>query len=333
MARAQKTFQAQPRVQTGTPGLDQLLDGGLTANRMYLLQGLPGTGKTTIGLRYLIEGREQGERTLYVTLSETLDELTGVADSHGWTLDGVDIFQLPATEMQADQQYTIYHPAEIELGETVRGVLEAIERIKPRRVVFDSLSELRLLAREPLRFRRQILALKDFFAGRDMTVLLLDDQTSGPSGDQQIESLAHGVLLLEQLPFEYGRARRRVRVVKFRGVAAMEGFHDFVIRRGGTVVFPQIITRPSQSSRIMDAPLTSGVGELDQLVGGGLTWGTSTVLIGPAGAGKSTLAAQYIYAEGTRSAAFLFDERRASFIARADALGMHMSEHIEAGTV
>ena len=320
-------------ISTGVAGLDELLRGGLTPNRMYLVEGLPGAGKTTLAMQFLLEGRELGERTLYVTLSETTTELTGVADSHGWSLEGIELYQLAAAETgRSEEQYTLYHPAEVELGETIKSVLEAVERVRPSRIVFDSLSELRLLARDPLRYRRQILALKEFFAGRDMTVLLLEDHSGGET-DRQLQSLAHGVIMLEQLPFEYGRARRRIRIVKFRGVAAVEGFHDFAIRRGGIVVFPQLAVRPHLGRRVQREPLPSGVPELDQLLGGGLSWGSSTLVIGPAGTGKSTLAAQYIYAEGVRSAAFLFDERRASFVERCDAIGMKMTEHIESGAV
>ena len=331
------TTSQPPVVSTGIPGLDELLHGGLTANRMYLIEGLPGAGKTTLGMQFLLDGRDRGERTLYVTLSETASELKGVADSHGWSLEGIELYQLAATETaRPEEQYTLYHPAEVELGETIKNVLDAVERVRPTRIVFDSLSELRLLARDPLRYRRQILALKEFFAGRETTVLLLDDH-SGDHGtgqaDRQLQSLAHGVILLEQLPFEYGRARRRIRIVKFRGVAAVEGFHDFAIRRGGIAVFPQLRVRANPDARVRKDPLTSGLPELDQLLGGGLSWGSSTLIIGPAGTGKSTLASQYIYAEGVRSAAFLFDERLASFVSRSDAIGMQMTEHIAAGAV
>src|SRR5262245_59359924 len=213
-ATASDASAAQSTLSTGIPGLDELLRGGLTANRMYLLEGSPGTGKTTLALQFLLTGRDLGERTLYVTLSETAPELNAIAASHGWTLEGVELFQLAQSEgIGPEDQYTLYHPAEVELGETVKAILEMVEDLKPTRVVLDSLSELKLLARDPLRYRRQILALKEFFAGRACTVLLLDDMTAG-GADLQVESVAHGVLLLETLPFEYGRARRRVRIVK-----------------------------------------------------------------------------------------------------------------------
>jgi len=317
-----------PRLSTGVTGLDELLLGGLTPNRMYLIEGDPGTGKTTIGMQFLIAGRDRGETCLYVALSETGAELQAIAASHGWNLDGVQVFQLPQAGVADGQaQYTLYHPAEVELGETVQALLAVVERLRPTRVVLDSLSELKLLARDPLRYRRQILALKSFFAGRDCTLLLLDDQTDA---DSQLQSLSHGVIRLEQLPFEYGRARRRVRVIKLRGVAATEGFHDFAIRRGGVVVFPQIPV-PASEPLTVDA-VRSGIDELDTLLGGGLTRGTTTLVIGPSGSGKSTLAMQYIAANDPAPAAvFLFDERLRTYALRGDALGMRISERLASG--
>ena len=325
---------ATHHVSTGIPGLDELLLGGLTANRMYLVEGTPGTGKTTMALQFLLEGRDRGESTLYVTLSETAPELHAIAHSHGWSLDGVELYQLaPAEGLKLEDQYTLYHPAEVELGETVKAVLTIIEQKHPTRVVFDSLSELKLLARDPLRYRRQILALKEYFAGRDCTILLLDDLTAG-GPDLQVQSISHGVILLELLPFEYGRARRRVRIVKIRGVAAVEGFHDFVIRRGGLEVFPQLVADLAPEPR-PTPHVESGLTELDSLLGGGLTWGTTTLLIGPAGSGKSTLSAQYAASGVTRANAsiFLFDERASTFKSRCDALGMNLSERLADGTV
>jgi len=320
-------------ISTGIPGLDELLRGGLTADRMYLVQGDPGTGKTTLAMQFLMEGRQRGESCLYVTLSETIRELRAVAASHGWSLEGLELFQLAASDSPAAQDdYTLYHPSEVELSETVKAMLAVVERVRPARVVFDSLSEMRLLARDPLRYRRQILSLKEYFAGRACTVLLLDDNTT-EDGDLQLQSLSHGVILLEQLPIEYGRARRRVRVIKYRGVAAVEGYHDFAIRKGGVVVFPQLI--PSTTAIASEEPLGSGVPELDQLLGGGLSWGSTTLLIGPAGSGKSTLAAQYVTAAKgrTKAAVFLFEERRETFVGRCDVLGMSMSDRINTGDV
>jgi circadian clock protein KaiC len=328
------THSIATHLSTGVPGLDELLLGGLTPNRMYLIEGHPGTGKTTLALQFLLNGRDLGESTLYVTLSETSAELDAIAESHGWSLSDVELFQLgPADGLNGDDQYTLYHPAEVELGETVKAVLETVDRLRPTRVVFDSLSELKLLARDPLRFRRQILALKEYFAGRDCTVLLLDDLSAG-GGDLQLQSLSHGVVLLEMLPFEYGRARRRLRVVKYRGVAAIEGFHDFVVRRGGLQVFPQL-SAPRPVTPRPGKGVESGVPELDQLLGGGLTWGTTTLLIGPAGSGKSTLSAQYAVSGVTRAnaAMFLFDERASTFLTRCDALGMNVSGGIADGSV
>jgi circadian clock protein KaiC len=322
-----------PHASTGIPGLDQLLRGGLPRDRMHLIEGEPGAGKTTLALQFLLEGRRLGEDGLYVTLSETTEELNHVAASHGWSLDGVVTFQLaPIAERVADE-YTLYHPAEIELADLTKTVLDRVEAARPARVVFDSLSELRLLARDPLRYRRQILGLKDFFSRRPSTVLLLDDHSAGDA-DLQLRSLAHGVLLLEHLPFEYGRARRRLRVVKLRGTAVTEGFHDFIIARGGLTVFPQLV--PEASGPRPSAPVASGLPELDALLGGGLTWGTTTLVIGPAGVGKSTVAAQYLCGAANptaRAAAFLFDERRATFVARCDALGMRASERIASGNL
>jgi circadian clock protein KaiC len=321
-----------PPVATGIPGLDQLLRGGLPRDRMHLIEGEPGTGKTTLALQFLLEGRRTGEAGLYVTLSETSEELRHVAASHGWTLDGIETYQLAPTAERGADEYTLYHPAEIELADLTKSVLAHVGKIGPARVVFDSLSELRLLARDPLRYRRQILGLKDFFSSHPSTVLLLDDHSAGEA-DLQLRSLAHGVLLLEHLPFEYGRARRRLRVVKLRGTAITEGFHDFIIARGGLTVFPQLVP-DNQGAPRPSAPVASGLPELDMLLGGGLTWGTTTLFIGPAGVGKSTVAAQYMCGAANpaaKAAIFLFDERRATFLARCDSLGIPASARIASG--
>ena len=318
------------RASTGVAGLDYLLRGGLPANRLHLIEGDPGTGKTTLALRFLLEGRDRGEPCLYVTLSETEDELRAVARSHDWSLDGVSIYQLSRSSLDLQGQYTLFHPSEVELGETMKEVLEAADRVRPTRLVFDSLSEMRLLARDPLRYRRQILMLKERFVDRSCTVLLLDDHTGGDK-DIQLRSIAHGVILLEQQVLHYGATRRRIRIVKLRGVPAVEGFHDFKIRRGGLEVYPQLVAGgPDRDSR---NPIVSGDQALDELVGGGLSWGTCTLFIGPAGVGKSTLAAQYVSATATKTPAaiYLFDERRQLFLDRCDALGMSASARLEKG--
>jgi circadian clock protein KaiC len=298
---------------------------------MHLVEGVPGTGKTTLALQFLLAARARGERTLYITLSETTEELAAVAASHGWSLDGIDTYQLAAVPNRAAEEYTLYHPAEVELGDLTKSVLERAERVQPACVVVDSLSELRLLARDPLRYRRQVLGLKEFFASREATVLILDDHSVGYE-DLQLRSIAHGVVLLEHLPFQYGRARRQLRVVKMRGMSVTEGFHDFVIVRGGLTVFPQLVAGAGR--RPDEGPIPSGLEELDALLGGGLTWGTTTLLIGPAGVGKSSVSAQYLCGAANpmaRAAVFLFDERLKTFVGRCDALGMRATERIASG--
>ena len=321
---------------TGVPGLDDILGGGFTPNRLYLIEGDPGSGKTTLALRFLLEGARAGERGLYVTLSETKEELEDVARSHGWSLDAFAICELipPEESLLPDAQTRMFHPSEVELSETTKAVLIEVERIKPTRVVFDSLSEMRLLAQNPLRYRRQILALKQFFAGRQCTVLLLDDRTSDVS-DLQLQSLAHGVVTLDQLAPEYGAERRRLRVVKMRGKPFRGGFHDFRIVRGGLEVYPRLVAsehrRPFEPGR-----LKSGVSALDALLGGGLDRGTSALLMGPAGSGKSSIAVQYAVAAaeaGERAAVFTFDESLTTLYARSAGLGMDLRGHVEAGRI
>lgn len=324
---------ASARIKTGIAGLDDILGGGLPANRIYLLEGNPGTGKTTLALEFLLEGKRQGEVVLYITLSETREELFAVAQSHGWTLDGLDIFDLavPEGETIAETQYTIFHPSEVELGETTRTIFDRVEKLRPRRVVFDSLSEMRLLARDPLRYRRQILGLKQFFVGRECTVLLLDDNNSD-SSDRQLESLAHGVITLDHNSPNYGAPHRILRVLKLRGVKYRGGYHDFAIETGGIKIFPRLIARDHHqpfSSQV----LLSGVAGLDALTGGGIDAGTSTLIMGPAGAGKSTLALAYSMAairEGQQVAYYTFDENLTTLLSRSDTLGMPLAAHAEA---
>lgn len=320
---------------TGVAGLDRILNGGLPRNRLYLIEGNPGTGKTTLGLQFLLAGLSVGESTLYVTLSESKGELESAAASHGLTLDGIEILDLADSggDIGTDTAYTVFHPSEVELDETTRQVLGAIDRVKPDRVVFDSLSEMRMLAADPLRFRRQILALKQYFMRCKCTVLMLDDRTSD-SPDRQLESIAHGVISLDYVPVEYGRQRHSLRIVKMRGLAFQSGDHDFNITTGGLVVFPRLTTKEEKSEIGKDV-LNSGEPNLDALVGG-LNYGTSTILLGPAGVGKSTLAVMYVVAaakRGERSAIYVFDEGPLTLFARASALGLDLEQYVNDGLV
>jgi circadian clock protein KaiC len=327
---------AEVRAATGIEGLDNVLVGGFTPNRLYLVEGVPGSGKTTLALQFLLEGVRRGESVLYVTLSETSEELAAAAASHGWSLDGITLRELVASEesLRPDDQYTMFHPSEMELSETTRTILADVDRIKPQRVVFDSLSELRLLAGNPLRYRRQILALKQFFVGRSCTVLLLDDLTS-QDVDLQVQSIAHGVVRLEQLNPEYGAERRRLLVSKYRGVRFRGGYHDFLIRRGGLEVFPRLVASDHPRRSVMER-LPSGIAELDTLLGGGIELGTSTLIVGAAGTGKSSLAAQFVAAaagRGQNAALFLFDESLPTLLSRSAGLGIDLERHVESGVV
>jgi circadian clock protein KaiC len=325
-----------PLLATGISGLDDVLGGGFTPNRLYLVEGNPGSGKTTLALDCLLKGVRLGEKVLYVTLSETKAELAAVARSHRWSLAGIDVLELVASEseLEPDNQYAMFQPSEVELGVTTKAILAEVDRIKPKRVVIDSLSEMRLLAQNPLRYRRQVLALKQYFIGRECTVFLLDDLTSADE-DLQLRSIAHGVVCLEQLSPEYGAERRRLRVVKLRGQVYRGGYHDFVIERGGLDVFPRLIAGEHVRGQKRGL-LKSNNAELDALLGGGLQHGTSAVLIGPAGSGKSTLAIQYAWAaaaRGERAVVFAFDERIETLLERTEGLGMDISTFIESGHI
>ena len=325
-----------PRISTGSSGLDDVLGGGFDANRMYLYEGRPGTGKTTIALQFLLKGVQDGERVLYITLSETKRELSLVALRHGWSLQGVDIFELvpPETTLDPDRELTVFHPAEMELSETTNLIFREVERINPTRVVFDSLSELRLLAQSPLRYRRQVLALKHFFTNRNCTVVLLDDLSSSQD-DLQLHSIAHGVVLLEQLALDYGAERRRLRVIKMRGIRFRGGFHDFTIEQGGLRIFPRLIAAEHHKS-FLGKVTPSGNAELDQLLGGGLERGTNALLIGAAGVGKSSVALTYAIAaaeRGEHAVFFAFDEGRGTVEARARTLGLPLEKHVNSGHV
>ena len=321
---------------TGIEGLDDVLGGGLTPNRLYVLEGAPGAGKTTVALQFLMEGAKRGEQVLYVTLSETAAELEGVARSHGWDLSGIHIREmLPSPDsLQPDEQYTMFHPSEIELSETTQRILEDVQALSPRRIVFDSLSELRLLSGGSLRYRRQILALKQFFSGRQCTVLLLDDMAT-THRDQQVQSIAHAVLRLEQTHSDYGAVRRRLVVVKFRGKDFRGGYHDYRIVRGGLQVFPRLVAA-EHVNPVKQDKLPSGIESLDRLMGGGLERGTSTLFVGAPGTGKSTVAVQFAIAaaeRGETSAVFLFDESINTLRTRCASMGMDIERWIEAGRV
>lgn len=324
---------SEHRIGTGVPGLDDILGGGFTPNRLYLVEGSPGTGKTTLGLQFLLEGMRHGEKGLYITLSETSGELKSVAKSHGWSIDKLSLFELVNdTELDPDSEQSILHPSEIELGETTKNVMKEVERLSPVRVVFDSLSEMRLLAQNPLRYRRQILTLKHYFSTRQCTVLLLDDKTADP-GDQQLHSIAHGVISLEQLAQEFGKERRRLQVVKMRGIKFRGGFHDFILNTGGIRVFPRLIA--AEHGRAFSPQVQStGSSGVDHLLGGGLVPGTSTLIVGPAGIGKTTVSIRCVLTaldRGERAALYLFDEGLNTLFARSASLGMDLQPYIRNG--
>ena len=321
---------------TGIAGLDDILNGGLSRGRLYLVEGVPGSGKTTLAMQFLIDGATRGESVLYVTLSETTEELSSVARSHDWDISGVHIRELLPDQnaLESEEQYTMYHPSEVELATTTKLILEDVHRLKPSRVVFDSLSELRLVAGNPLRYRRQILALKQFFAGRGCTVILLDDMTASDH-DLHVQSIAHGVVLLQHLSPEYGAERRRLRVVKYRGCQYRGGYHDYLIKKGGLMVFPRLIAAESRQPTGC-AKLPSDIKELDALLGGGIEEGTSTLVVGGAGTGKSTIAAQFCAAaasRGQKSIAFMFDESPNTLYTRCDSLNVPFKQFVDTGLI
>jgi circadian clock protein KaiC len=321
------------RASSGVFGLDEILNGGLPLNHLYLLDGDPGTGKTTFALQFLLAGAARGEKGLYVTLSESRAELHDIAASHGWDLAGVEIFELPS-DTAATESYTVFHPAEIELQQTVDLVYQNVKELEPVRIAFDSLSEMRLLARDPLRFRRQILGLKQFFAGRECTVLLLDDKTA-PEGDLQLHSLAHGVIALEHISLDYGEERRRLQVTKLRGSRFRGGYHDFRIHTGGIEVYPRIRSEKPRGTEQTEL-ISSGSESLDSLLGSGVPRSGSVLITGAAGTGKSTLVTQYAYAavmRGERVQFYLFDERLSTFRTRSIALGMDFEDAVSKGLI
>ena len=321
---------------TGIEGLDYVLLGGFPRNHVYLLQGDPGVGKTTLGLQFLIEGARHGEKGLYLTLSETRRELEAVARSHHWDLTGIEVHEhLIGEQSLTEDDTTVFYPAEVELGQTVKALLEAVERVKPSRVVLDSLSEIRLLAQSTLRYRKQILALKQFFANRNTTVLMLDDRTA-EFNDLQLQSVPHGVVELERYTPVYGAARRRLQLVKVRGLNFRDGYHDFNIKTGGIVVYPRLVAADEPHVDLQPTSVQSGVDALDEMLGGGLDRGSSTLIMGPAGSGKSALASQYAIgaaARGEKAAMFVFEESLGSLYNRSHSLGMPLREHVESGMI
>src|SRR5512146_2582310 len=331
-------FGSEQRCPTGVAGLDDILAGGLPCSCFHLVQGDPGSGKTTLALQFLFEGLRHGEKVLYITLSETKAELERVARSHGWSLDAVPLVELSAIEslLRPELQTTVFHAAEVELSKVAKFLLDEIRKHKPARLVFDSLSEFHLMAETPLRYRRQLLSLKQEVAKYGSTVLLLDDKVGNTfSPDPHVLSLAHGVIELEQLSPDYGKSRRRLRALTMRGVQFREGYHDYTIKTGGIHAFPRLIAAEHHAVFKCEA-VSSGIQEFDALLGGGLDRGTTTLIMGPVGTGKSTLALQYatqMADRGERSIVFAFDETRSVILVRANALGLGLSGHEESGLV
>jgi len=321
-------------VETGIDGLDTVLRGGLPPNRLYLVEGDPGSGKTTLALQFLLAGVKQGQNCVFVTLSENEEELRASAQSHGWSLEGITVIEIIASEenLKPDSRYTMFHPSEVELGETTKKVLAEAERTKPARLVFDSLSELRLLAQSSLRYRRQVLALKQFFSHQQCTILFTDDKT-GEHSDMHLHSIAHGVICMERQAPEYGTMRRRLQVLKLRGRDYQTGYHDCQIKRGGVEVYPRLVAAEHKGAFAREA-VKSGLGPFDALLGGGLARGTSTLILGAAGTVKSTLASQFAVASAARgehATIFLFDESVATFLARSSGLGMDVQPLMRQG--
>jgi circadian clock protein KaiC len=332
----QSSFRTQSRISTGCFGLDNILNGGFPRGRLYLVEGDPGAGKTTLALQFTLEGVKRGERTLYITLSESRSDLVHAADSHGFSLDKVEIVELLPSEsdLLPEQQYTVFHPAEVELNDRMQRIVKEVQRVRPERLVIDALSELRMLAKDPLRYRRQILSLKDFMADQECTVILLDDRSSRDS-DLQLHSIVHGVISMDKVPREYGKTRRQIEIVKLRGTPYREGFHDYTISTGGVVVFPRLVAADSRSETPPE-PVSSGIPELDALTGGGLDRGTSTLLIGPAGCGKTTIAMQWAASaarRGERCVLFAFEEAPGTMMMRAAGLGIDIRSYLEDGTI
>lgn len=329
------TIRAPERITTGVSGLDDVLGGGLQEQRLYLIKGTPGVGKTTLALQFLMEGAARGEPVLYITLSETEAEVRQVAESHGWSLEGIELFELSSAEqtLRLFDDNTLYAAEDVDLREVVRVLLDRVESLNPKRVVFDSLSEIRLLSQTPVRYRRQLLALKHFFAGRNCTTLLLDEARDDDGSDLQVESLVHGVILLEQLPIQYGADRRRLRVKKLRGTRFRSGHHDFTMETGGLKVFPRLVAAEHRTEQMAEA-ISTGIPNLDALTGGGLDRATCTLILGPAGVGKSAIGTQIAVSaaqRGESASVFLFEERIGTWVRRGRQLGMPLDEQLATG--
>lgn len=321
---------------TGIEGLDLILRGGLVRECVYLIEGAPGAGKTTLSLQFLLEGVRNRESVLYITLSESRREIEATAKSHGWTLAGVTVFEFVPDEktLAEEEQYTVFHPSDVELNRITKELLAEVERVKPQRVVFDSLAEMRLLAQSPVRYRRQILALKQALAARGCTVLLLDD-SSRDHFDLQMHSIVHGVLSLNKHSPVYGMTQRRIEIAKLRGVSFSSGFHDFAIETGGLAVYPRLVAAEHESHHD-HGPVPSGLAALDSMLGGGLERGTSALLMGPVGSGKSILTSCYAEAaakRGEHSVFFVFDETVDTLMMRSRGLGIDLEGYVEQGLV
>lgn len=322
---------------TGIPGLDDILRGGLGKGFLYLIEGSPGAGKTTLALQFLIDGARRGEKGLYISLAESEPELRIVAESHGFNLENITISKLSPPEIAgaASKHYTVFQPAEVELADILETILSKVREVSPSRVVIDSMSELRMLARDSLRYRRQVLTLKQFFETQDCTTLLLDERFRDDQ-QSQVQTIAHGVISLEVLPRNYGITRRRLEVTKIRAASFREGFHDYLIVRGGLRVFPRLVSGEHRDGQVKPEILPSGIEELDSLFNGGVHRGTSTLIAGPTGCGKSTLCTQFVMSAAQRKekcAIFTFDETRQSFLERSSGLGLHIEPFLKDGTI
>jgi circadian clock protein KaiC len=327
----------RPRLLTGVAGLDDILHGGLPSGHVYLIEGDPGSGKTTLGIQFLLAGLVHDEPALYVTLAESREELQAVADSHGFDISRVEIFEVqpPELNQKGADQYTVFHPSEVELVDVMQSILTKLENTKAGRIVFDSMSEIRMLARDPLRYRRQILSLKQFFVGRESTVLLLDDRT-GDRSDKQLQSICHGAIRMEALPREFGPQRRQIQILKLRASLFRGGAHDYEIEEGGLQIFPRLISAEHRPESIDRSELPSGIAELDMLFGGGVSRGSNSLLMGPAGCGKSTIATKFMQSaadRGERGIMFACDETLESVLTRSRGLGIPLEKHCSSNTI